>query len=49
MTVCAIIFGLLPINWSPAYQAGADIMKRIATPMIGDVITRLFLTFLFIR
>ena len=39
MTVCAIIFGLLPINWSPAYQAGADIMKRIATPMIGGVIT----------
>jgi hypothetical protein len=39
MTVCAIIFGLLPINWSPAYQTGADVMKRIATPMIGGVIT----------
>jgi copper/silver efflux system protein len=35
MTVCAIIFGLLPIMWSPVYQAGADVMKRIATPMIG--------------
>jgi Cu(I)/Ag(I) efflux system membrane protein CusA/SilA len=32
MTVCAIIFGLLPIMWSPVYQAGADVMKRIATP-----------------
>jgi hypothetical protein len=39
MTVCAILFGLLPIMWSPATQAGADVMKRIATPMIGGVIT----------
>ena len=39
MTVCAILFGLVPILWSPASQAGADVMKRIATPMIGGVIT----------
>lgn len=39
MTVCAILFGLLPILWSPATQAGADVMKRIATPMIGGVVT----------
>src|SRR6059058_3382709 len=39
MTVCAIFFGLLPIMWSPAMQAGADVMKRIATPMIGGVVT----------
>src|SRR5213082_4296464 len=39
MTVCAIFFGLLPIMWSPATQAGADVMKRIATPMIGGIIT----------
>ncbi len=39
MTVCAILFGLLPIMWSPATQAGADVMKRIAAPMIGGVIT----------
>jgi len=39
MTVCAILFGLLPIMWSPALQAGADVMKRIATPMIGGIIT----------
>jgi Cu(I)/Ag(I) efflux system membrane protein CusA/SilA len=37
MTLCAIIFGLLPIMWSPVYQAGALVMKRIATPMIGGV------------
>src|SRR5260370_29824568 len=39
MTICAILFGLLPIMWSPATQAGADVMKRIAAPMIGGVIT----------
>jgi copper/silver efflux system protein len=39
MTVCAILFGLLPIMWSPVTQAGADVMKRIAAPMIGGVIT----------
>src|SRR3989440_7435324 len=39
MTVCAILFGLLPIMWSPAMQAGADVMKRIAAPMIGGVVT----------
>jgi copper/silver efflux system protein len=39
MTVCAILFGLLPIMWSPAMQAGADVMKRIATPMIGGIVT----------
>src|SRR2546429_8362840 len=32
MTVCAILFGLLPIMWSPVTQAGADVMKRIAAP-----------------
>ena len=39
MTVCAILFGLMPIMWSPATEAGADVMKRIATPMIGGIIT----------
>src|SRR5881396_129116 len=39
MTVCAILFGLLPIMWSPALQAGADVMKRIAAPMIGGIVT----------
>jgi len=39
MTVCAILFGLLPIMWSPTTQAGADVMKRIAAPMIGGIVT----------
>jgi Cu(I)/Ag(I) efflux system membrane protein CusA/SilA len=46
MTVCAILFGLLPIMWSPVMQAGADVMKRIATPMIGGVISSAVLNLL---
>jgi copper/silver efflux system protein len=35
MTASVIIAGLLPIMWS--HGAGADVMKRIAAPMIGGV------------
>jgi len=34
MTVCAILFGLCP-----ALQAGADVMRQIAIPVIGGVVT----------
>ncbi|OPY74767.1 MAG: Cation efflux system protein CusA [Syntrophorhabdus sp. PtaU1.Bin153] len=37
MTVSVILAGLIPIMFS--HGAGADIMKRIAAPMIGGVIT----------
>ena len=37
MTVTAIIAGLLPIMWGTG--AGADVMKRIAAPMVGGMIT----------
>jgi Cu(I)/Ag(I) efflux system membrane protein CusA/SilA len=37
MTICVIISGLIPIMWS--HGAGADVMKRIAAPMIGGVVT----------
>ena len=37
MTASVIIAGLLPILWS--HGAGADVMKRIATPMVGGVVT----------
>ncbi len=37
MTASVIIAGLVPIMWS--HGAGADIMKRIAAPMIGGVVT----------
>jgi copper/silver efflux system protein len=32
--------------WSPTLQAGADVMKRIATPMIGGIITSAILELL---
>ena len=37
MTAAVIIAGLLPILWS--HGAGADVMKRIAAPMVGGVVT----------
>jgi Cu(I)/Ag(I) efflux system membrane protein CusA/SilA len=42
MTVMAIIAGLLPIMWS--HGTGADVMKRIAAPMIGGMVTSTILT-----
>ncbi len=44
MTVCAILFGLLPILWSSG--TGADVMKRIAAPMVGGVTTSALLELL---
>ena len=41
MTVMAILVGLLPIMWSTG--AGADVMKRIAAPMIGGVVSSFLL------
>jgi Cu(I)/Ag(I) efflux system membrane protein CusA/SilA len=37
MTVVAAFTGLLPIMWSMG--AGADVMKRIAAPMVGGLVT----------
>jgi Cu(I)/Ag(I) efflux system membrane protein CusA/SilA len=44
MTIMAILMGLLPIMWS--HGAGADVMKRIAAPMIGGVLTSFLLELL---
>ena len=44
MTVMAILLGLLPIMWS--HGAGADVMKRIAAPMVGGVVTSFILELL---
>jgi Cu(I)/Ag(I) efflux system membrane protein CusA/SilA len=44
MTVAAAFMGLLPIMWSTS--AGADVMKRIAAPMIGGLITSFILELL---
>jgi Cu(I)/Ag(I) efflux system membrane protein CusA/SilA len=37
MTVTAAFMGLMPIMWSTG--AGADVMKRIAAPMVGGLVT----------
>jgi Cu(I)/Ag(I) efflux system membrane protein CusA/SilA len=44
MTVLAAFMGLLPIMWSTS--AGADVMKRIAAPMIGGLVTSFLLELL---
>jgi len=46
MTVTAIMAGLLPILWSTG--AGASVMKRIAAPMVGGMVTSSVLTLLVI-
>jgi Cu(I)/Ag(I) efflux system membrane protein CusA/SilA len=42
MTVAAIMGGLLPIMWTTG--TGADVMKRIAAPMIGGMVSSTILT-----
>ena len=44
MTVLAILLGLLPIMWST--ETGADVLKRIAAPMVGGVVTSFILELL---
>ena len=44
MTVAAMFMGLVPIMWSMG--AGADVMKRIAAPMIGGVFSSFLLELL---
>jgi Cu(I)/Ag(I) efflux system membrane protein CusA/SilA len=39
MTVGTTFMGLLPIMWSQAQETGADVMKRIAAPMVGGIFT----------
>jgi Cu(I)/Ag(I) efflux system membrane protein CusA/SilA len=42
MTVAAIMAGLLPIMWS--HGTGAEVMQRIAVPMIGRMASSTMLT-----
>ena len=46
MTVTAIMAGLLPIMWGAG--AGADVMRRIAAPMVGGMLSSTLLTLLVI-
>ncbi|MBZ5728045.1 MAG: CusA/CzcA family heavy metal efflux RND transporter [Acidobacteriia bacterium] len=44
MTVATMMLGLVPIMWSAG--TGADVMKRIAAPMIGGIVTSFLLELL---
>jgi Cu(I)/Ag(I) efflux system membrane protein CusA/SilA len=44
MTVVAAFMGLMPIMWSTG--AGADMMKRVAAPMVGGLATSFLLELL---
>jgi len=41
MTVATMIIGLIPVLWSTG--TGADVMKRIAAPMVGGLVTTFLL------
>jgi copper/silver efflux system protein len=46
MTVFAIMLGLVPVLWS--HGTGASVMKRIAAPMVGGMVTSTVLTLIVI-
>ena len=46
MTVVAIMAGLLPILWSTG--TGSEVMRRIAVPMIGGMVSSTVLTLIVI-
>ncbi len=46
MTVVAIMAGLLPIMWSTG--AGSEVMRRIAAPMVGGMVSSTLLTLIVI-
>jgi Cu(I)/Ag(I) efflux system membrane protein CusA/SilA len=39
MTAAVLFVGLLPIMWAQTHEIGADVMKRIAAPMVGGILT----------
>jgi Cu(I)/Ag(I) efflux system membrane protein CusA/SilA len=41
MTVLTMMIGLIPVLWSTG--TGADVMKRIAAPMVGGLVTSFLL------
>ena len=46
MTVVAIMAGLIPVLWG--HGTGSQVMKRIAAPMVGGMVTSTLLTLLVI-
>jgi Cu(I)/Ag(I) efflux system membrane protein CusA/SilA len=46
MTVATIMAGLLPIMWS--HGTGSEVMRRIAAPMVGGMVSSTVLTLIVI-
>ena len=46
MTVAVIVAGLLPIMWGTG--TGAEVMQRIAAPMVGGMLTAPVLSLLIV-
>jgi Cu(I)/Ag(I) efflux system membrane protein CusA/SilA len=46
MTVATTLFGLLPVMYGS--EAGAQVMKRIAAPMVGGLVSSTILTLIII-
>lgn len=44
MTLAVLLIGLMPLMWSSG--TGADVMKRIAAPMVGGIVTSFLLVML---
>lgn len=43
MTVLTTFIALLPILWASSANSGADVMKRMAAPMVGGILTSFLL------
>ena len=46
MTVLTTFIALLPILWASTAESGADVMKRMAAPMVGGILTSFLLELL---
>ena len=46
MTVLTTFMALLPILWAGSDESGADVMKRMAAPMVGGILTSFLLELL---
>ena len=46
MTVLSTFMALLPILWASTAESGADVMKRMAAPMVGGILTSFLLELL---
>jgi Cu(I)/Ag(I) efflux system membrane protein CusA/SilA len=48
MTVATTVIGLLPVMIGNVFESGSQIMQRIASPMVGGLISATVLTLIII-